>query len=85
MCDFPMPTRSEPPSQGPTPLVKVKRKGQMTLPRTLREQFGLHEGDYLTAEAVPDGILLTPVTIADRSILPEPRPSDHRVEERQKP
>ena len=86
MCDFPMPTRSEPPSQGPsTPLVKVKRKGQMTLPRTLREQFGLHEGDYLKAEAVPDGILLTPVTIADRSILSEHGPIDHRVEERQKP
>ena len=81
-----MPARSEPPSQGSsTPLVKVKRKGQMTLPRTLREQFGLHEGDYLKAEAVPDGILLTPVAIADRSILPEPRPIDHRVEERQKP
>jgi AbrB family looped-hinge helix DNA binding protein len=86
MCDFPMPTRSEPPSQGPSkPLVKVKRKGQMTLPRTLREQFGLHEGDYLKAEAVPDGILLKPVTIADRSILPEHMPIDHRVEERQKP
>jgi len=70
-----MPTRSESPSQGPsTPLVKVKRKGQMTLPRTLREQFGLQEGDYLKAEPVPDGILLTPVTIADRSIMPEHRP-----------
>jgi len=57
----------------------------MTLLRTLREQFGLHEGDYLKAEAVPDGILLTPVTIAERSILPEHRPIDDRVEERQKP
>ena len=56
-----MPTPSESPFQGFTPLVKVKRKGQMTLPRTLREQFGLHEGDYLKAEAVPDGILLKPV------------------------
>jgi len=46
----------------------------MTLPRTLREQFGLQEGDYLKAEPVPDGILLTPVTIADRSIMPEHRP-----------
>jgi AbrB family looped-hinge helix DNA binding protein len=82
MCDFPMPTLSKSPSQGPTPLVKVKRKGQMTLPRTLREQFGLQEGDYLKAEAVPDGILLKPVTIADRSILPEPRPIDHSIEER---
>jgi AbrB family looped-hinge helix DNA binding protein len=77
-----MPTLSKSPSQGPTPLVKVKRKGQMTLPRTLREQFGLQEGDYLKAEAVPDGILLKPVTIADRSILPEPRPIDHSIEER---
>ena len=85
MGDFPMPTHSESPSQGSTPLVKVKRKGQMTLPRTLREQFGLQEGDYLKAEAVPDGILLKPVTIAERSILPEHRPIDHGVEERQKP
>ena len=85
MGDFPMPTHSESPSQGSTPLVKVKRKGQMTLPRTLREQFGLQEGDYLKAEAVPDGILLKPVTIADRSILPEHRPIDSNVEERKKP
>jgi len=76
------------------PLVKVKRKGQMTLPTKLREQFGLHEGDYLKAEAVPAGILLTPVTIAERPLVPAhdvalsttPGASHlHSLEERKKP
>jgi bifunctional DNA-binding transcriptional regulator/antitoxin component of YhaV-PrlF toxin-antitoxin module len=52
------------------PLVKVKGKGQTTLPTTLREHFVLQEGDYLKAEAVPAGILLTPVTIAERPLVP---------------
>ena len=75
------------------PLVKVKRKGQVTLPTKLREQFGLQEGDYLKAEAVPAGILLTPVTIAERPLVPAhdvalstPGASHlHSVEERKKP
>jgi AbrB family looped-hinge helix DNA binding protein len=76
------------------PLVKVKRKGQMTLPTKLREHFGLQEGDYLKAESVPAGILLTPVTIAERPLVPAhdvalsttPGASHlHSLEERKKP
>lgn len=43
------------------PLLKIKRSAQVTLPSELRQQFHLAEGDYLEAEARPEGILLKPV------------------------
>ena len=47
-------------------LVKVKEKGQVTLPAKLRERLGLHVGDYL--EVADDGarIVLVPQAIAPR-------------------
>ena len=45
-------------------LVRIKRAAQITLPPEMREQFGLVEGDYLEVEAVKDGILLRPVSVA---------------------
>jgi AbrB family looped-hinge helix DNA binding protein len=47
-------------------LVKLRRFAQLTLPVELRRQFHLEEGDYLEAEAVPDGILLKPVSVVER-------------------
>ena len=40
-------------------LVRLKRAAQITLPLELRKRFNLEEGDYLEAEAVEDGILLS--------------------------
>jgi AbrB family looped-hinge helix DNA binding protein len=47
-------------------LVRVKHKGQVTVPADLRKQFHLQEGDYLEAEAVEGGILFKPVSVMDR-------------------
>jgi AbrB family looped-hinge helix DNA binding protein len=51
---------------GAMALVRVKHKGQVTLPAELRKQFHLEEGDYLEAEAVEAGILFKPVSVMDR-------------------
>jgi AbrB family looped-hinge helix DNA binding protein len=40
--------------------VKVKRKGQMTIPANLREKFNLREGSVLQVEERNNAILLKP-------------------------
>lgn len=52
------------------PLLKIKRSAQVTLPLELRRQFHLAEGDYMEAEARPEGILLKPVA-GNRAALRE--------------
>ena len=53
-------------------LVKVRRAGQITLPRDIREAARLEEGDYLEAEVTEsDAILLKPVSIAGCEPTPE--------------
>ena len=47
-------------------LLKIQRAGQITLPAKLRQALSLTIGDYLEAEAVPDGILLKPMIVVDR-------------------
>ncbi len=42
--------------------VKVKRKGQVTIPVELREKFKLREGSILEVEEQPQGILLRPAS-----------------------
>ena len=50
-------------------LVKVKTKGQVTLPTRLREQAGLNVGDLLEAKLEKNGkITLTPKSLIDRHI-----------------
>jgi AbrB family looped-hinge helix DNA binding protein len=50
-------------------LVRVKTKGQVTIPFGLRERAGLHVGDILEAKLEDGGkITLTPQTILDRRI-----------------
>jgi AbrB family looped-hinge helix DNA binding protein len=39
-------------------LVRVKRKGQVTIPSELREELGLEEGSLLRAQREKKGILL---------------------------
>ena len=39
-------------------IVKVTRKGQITIPKKLREKFGIKEGDLLIVEETENGILL---------------------------
>lgn len=51
-------------SNGVTALVKVTRKGQATIPKKLREKFGI--GDVVMVSGTEEGIL----------IKPAPRPVD---------
>ena len=47
-------------------LVKIQRKGQVTIPTRLRVQMGLVEGDLVEAKAERGRLVLTPKLIIDR-------------------
>jgi AbrB family looped-hinge helix DNA binding protein len=50
-------------------LVRVKTKGQVTIPTRLRQQAGLNVGDLLEARLEKGGkITLTPQSLLDRDI-----------------
>jgi AbrB family looped-hinge helix DNA binding protein len=49
------------------PKSKVRSKGQLTVPREVREAVHLEEGDPVEFEIVPDGILLRPMKVIDAS------------------
>ena len=53
-----------------TSIVKIHRKGQMTLPTKLRSLAGLAEGDLVHASYLRGKIIITPVLLIDRSKLP---------------
>jgi len=40
-------------------LVKVTRKGQMTIPQELREELEIESGDYVTLRAISGGIFVS--------------------------
>jgi len=42
--------------------VRVKRKGQVTVPAPIREKMKIDEGTMLEVEERPEGILLRPLT-----------------------
>jgi AbrB family looped-hinge helix DNA binding protein len=48
------------------PFVKLKSKGQMTLPIDIRQQLGLDKGDILEAKVQKGKIVLTPKEVMDR-------------------
>ena len=59
---------------------RVTRKGQVTIPKELREEFGLEEGDELRWEKTEDGIQIRKATqaagrgmLVDDDISPEKR------------
>ncbi len=49
-------------------IVKVKTKGQVTIPTTLRRQAGLNVGDFLEAKIEGGNIVLKPQNLIDRHI-----------------
>jgi AbrB family looped-hinge helix DNA binding protein len=53
-----------------TTIVKVHRKGQMTLPTKLRSLAGIDEGDLLQATFERGRIVITPALVIDRSKFP---------------
>ena len=50
------------------PLIRILKKGQITLPAGLRLKARIGEGDLLDARLSRGGILLTPKTLVDRHI-----------------
>ncbi len=44
-------------------LVKIQNKYQITLPKTVRNLFGLKVGDYIEIDKCGGGILLKPVSV----------------------
>jgi AbrB family looped-hinge helix DNA binding protein len=66
-----------------TTLVKIQRKGQMTLPSRLRSAIGIAEGDLIEATVQRGKIVLTPKLVIDRSKFPnadnEYTPAQRRI------
>jgi AbrB family looped-hinge helix DNA binding protein len=66
-----------------TTLVKIHRKGQMTLPTKLRSLAGISEGDLVEAAFQRGKIVLTPKLVIDRSRFPtadeEYTPAQRRI------
>jgi AbrB family looped-hinge helix DNA binding protein len=54
-------------------IVKVQRKGQVTIPTRLRAQLGLVDGDLVEASAHRGRIVLTPKIVVDREYTPAQR------------
>lgn len=66
-----------------TTLVRIHRKGQMTLPSRLRTAIGIADGDLVEASVHRGKILLTPKLVVDRSKFPnaddEYTPAQRRI------
>jgi len=66
-----------------TTLVRIHRKGQMTLPSRLRSAVGVGEGDVVEATVQRGKIVLTPKLVIDRSQFPtaddEYTPAQRRI------
>ena len=57
-------------------LVKLQRKGQMVIPRSLREEAGVSEGTLMKVAVVAGGqFLVTPQVTINRSVVADPRKS----------
>ncbi|WP_049902326.1 AbrB/MazE/SpoVT family DNA-binding domain-containing protein [Halorubrum distributum] len=61
---------------------RITRKGQVTIPKELREEFGLEEGDELRWEKTDDGIRVRKATgSAGRGMLVDEDVSEAKREE----
>ena len=49
-------------------LVKVRQKGQVTLPQNVRDELQIEEGNYLEASVENYAIVLKPKIMVDRRI-----------------
>ena len=51
-------------------IVKIQRKGQMTLPTGVRAAVGLADGDLVDVKVAGRRIVITPTLVIDRSKFP---------------
>ena len=63
-----------------TSIVKLQKKGQLTIPNHMREQVGLAEGDYIHIELASHGskIILQPAQVGPRTAAEELTPAQKR-------
>ena len=54
----------------PMTLVKLKHKGQMTIPAEIRDRLQLQQGDLLEATTDGRSVILTPKALVDREAVP---------------
>ena len=47
-------------------VLQIRKKFQITLPRSMRERLGLEEGDYIAAEVRDEEIVLRPKKLVDK-------------------
>ena len=52
-------------------LVRLRERGQLTLPSEIRRALKLETGDYLEVQIQGDAVVLKPKKIVDRERLPE--------------
>ena len=65
-----------------TAIVRMQRKGQVTIPSRLRSRVGLADGDLVDAKEHRGKIILTPKNVVDREYTPAQRRSiDARLDE----
>ena len=50
------------------PVVKVKTRGQVTIPGTLRSQLNLHEGDVLDVQVQDGRVVMHPIRLVSREL-----------------
>jgi AbrB family looped-hinge helix DNA binding protein len=64
-------------------IVKMQQKGQMTIPRNIRSEVGLADGDLVEVKAAAGQIVITPKLVIDRSKFPtaddEYTPAQRRI------
>jgi AbrB family looped-hinge helix DNA binding protein len=65
-----------------TETTRITRKGQVTIPKKLREEYGLEEGDELLWQKAEDGIRVRKATqAAGRGMLVDDDVSEEKREE----
>ena len=55
----------------PNPAVRVQEKGQVTIPKEIREKLNLKKGDLVTFVETEDGVVIKPSEIVVSAALDE--------------
>jgi len=55
----------------PTPAVRVQERGQVTIPKEIRERLNLKKGDLVTFVETEEGVMIKPAEIVVSAALDE--------------
>lgn len=55
----------------PTPAIRVQERGQVTIPKEIREKLGLKKGDLVTFVETDEGVMLKPAEIVVSDAMDE--------------